>query len=57
MITFPLALFDSKYLCVKEISFNVKTFEILGFMSYFSIKSNISFIVFLFTFVLLNEVK
>lgn len=57
MIIFPLALFDSKYLCAKEISSNVNIFEIHGLILYFSINSNISFIVFLLTFVLSNEVK
>ena len=56
IITFPLALSDSKNLCAKEISFNVKIFAILGFMRCFSIKSNISFIVSFLTIVLLNEV-
>ena len=57
IITFPLALFDSKNLCAKEISSNVKIFAILGFMRCFSIKSNISFIVSFLTIVLLNEVR
>ena len=57
IMTFPLALFDSKYLCAKEISSNVNIFEMHGLILCLSRKSNISLTVSLLTFVLSNEVK